>query len=208
MLILYKGFLNRIKFMKNISPEERLLKLIRGEKKAAELFPKEGTAVFSLERVWCSQKTFGIVKWTLFVLLFAACAYFIFCILRPKVYSGRFNSQKLPEESILEEELASGRDVKSIDAYLKDIGDRQIFNKIALEEPSKQADVVKTDAVKDINLLGIISGDNPQAILEDKNTQKTYYLNIGQSIADFVVEDIKDGRVILNYNGAKLELYM
>lgn len=208
MLILYKGFLNRIKFMKNISPEERLLKLIRGEKKAAELFPKEGTAVFPLERVWCSQKTFGIVKWTLFVLLFAACAYFIFCILRPKVYSGRFNSQKLPEESILEEELASGRDVKSIDAYLKDIGDRQIFNKIALEEPSKQADVVKTDAVKDINLLGIISGDNPQAILEDKNTQKTYYLNIGQSIADFVVEDIKDGRVILNYNGAKLELYM
>lgn len=209
MLISYRSLLSRIKFMKNISPEERLLKLIRGERKSADSRTQDGfSSSFVFDRACYSHKTFRAVKWTLFAFLFAACAYFIFCIFKPGFYSGRFNLQELSRERIFEEQLSIGGDLKTVDAYLKDIGNRQIFNNIAPEEPLKQANIIQADVVKDINLLGIISGDNPQAILEDKNTQKTYYLNKGQSISDFVVEDIKEGRVILNYKGQKLELYM
>jgi len=195
--------------MKNISPEERLLKLIRGERKGAGAGQKECLAAsFSLDRAGNSLKTFHIVKWSLFAVFFVSCAYFIFCILNPGRYAANFGLAELSGGQVFEEQSAVDSNLKSIDAYLQDIADRQIFNNSVQEEPLKQSNIIQTDVVKDINLLGIISGDNPQAILEDKNTQKTYYLNKGQSIADFVVEDIKEGKVILNYKGEKLELYM
>ncbi|MCM8789708.1 MAG: hypothetical protein NC916_01615, partial [Candidatus Omnitrophica bacterium] len=67
---------------------------------------------------------------------------------------------------------------------------------------------IDLEATKDLKLLGIIFGDNPQAIIEDAKNQKTYYLNREQSIGDFIVEDIRDGKVILDYQGQKFELYL
>jgi type II secretory pathway component PulC len=66
--------------------------------------------------------------------------------------------------------------------------------------------MVGTELMKEINLLGVISGANPQAVIEDKKSGKTYYVTEGQMIGDFQVEEIGYGKIILNYNGQKFEL--
>ena len=56
------------------------------------------------------------------------------------------------------------------------------------------------------SLSGVIGGENPQAIIEDKKSGRTYFLNRGQYLGDFKIEDILEGRVILEFKGQKLEL--
>ena len=55
-------------------------------------------------------------------------------------------------------------------------------------------------------LLGIITGDEDQAVIEDKSGEKSYFLYKGDSFKDFTVYDIKESRVILDYRGEKIEL--
>lgn len=61
-------------------------------------------------------------------------------------------------------------------------------------------------SIQDLSLMGIISGDNPQAAIQDKKTQKVYYVSKGESVADFLIEDIQDGKIILGYKGQRYEL--
>jgi len=66
--------------------------------------------------------------------------------------------------------------------------------------------IPRQENIANLNLLGIIKGDNTQAIIEDKNLKKTFFLYKGDSIGDLKVYDIKDNVVILDYNGEKIEL--
>lgn len=59
-----------------------------------------------------------------------------------------------------------------------------------------------------IGLVGIVPGDNPQAIVEDKKNQKTYYLIKGQSIDEITVEDIIEDKVVLEYRGKRMTLVL
>jgi type II secretory pathway component PulC len=57
-----------------------------------------------------------------------------------------------------------------------------------------------------LTLTGIVSGEPPQAIIEDTQTQKTYFLVAGQAIEDAVLEQVLENRVILDLHGEKIEL--
>ena len=58
-----------------------------------------------------------------------------------------------------------------------------------------------------LTLTGIIAGDPAQAIIEDSQTKKTYFLTAGQATADgAVLKQILDNRVILDLDGEKIEL--
>jgi len=74
-----------------------------------------------------------------------------------------------------------------------------------IEEPPVKR-ISKEEILGNLNLLGIISGDNNQAIIEDKTLKKTYFLYKGDSFGDLKVYDIKESVVILDYNGEKIEL--
>jgi hypothetical protein len=63
-------------------------------------------------------------------------------------------------------------------------------------------------AAESVGLVGIIAGNNPQAIIEDKKSQKTYYLIKGQTVNDITVEDISEGGVTLEYRGKKITLLL
>ncbi|MFC1508537.1 hypothetical protein ACFL60_02495 [Candidatus Omnitrophota bacterium] len=62
------------------------------------------------------------------------------------------------------------------------------------------------ELAKCFNVLGIIEGENDQAIIEDKETDKTFFLYKGDRFKEFNVFDIKKGRVILDYKGEKVVL--
>ena len=62
------------------------------------------------------------------------------------------------------------------------------------------------DKLKDFTLQGIIAGDKPQAILEDGKNKKSYFLYKGDSVDNIKVEEIQEDKVILTINGERLEL--
>ena len=70
-------------------------------------------------------------------------------------------------------------------------------------DPKKMS---KEEILGSLNLLGIITGENNQAIIEDKNLKKTFFLYKGDSLGELKVYDIKSNMVILEYKGEKIEL--
>lgn len=58
-----------------------------------------------------------------------------------------------------------------------------------------------------LTLLGIIAGNPGQAIIEDSQTKKTYFVSPGQGVVEgAVVDQVLDNRVILDLQGEKIEL--
>jgi type II secretory pathway component PulC len=113
------------------------------------------------------------------------------------------------EEKIAPQEAEPVQEVKPYEFYLEGIKSKQIFSSASRpEETARPASAASADLIKGINLVGIISGDRPQAIIEDKIMQKTYYVAKGQFVGAFQVEDIQEGKVILSYRGERFELYL
>lgn len=55
-------------------------------------------------------------------------------------------------------------------------------------------------------LVGIISGANPQAIIEDTQTQRTIYASKGQLIEGILVESVTEGKVVLFSDGERFDI--
>lgn len=64
------------------------------------------------------------------------------------------------------------------------------------------------EASANLALVGIIPGNSPQAIIEDKKTQKTYYLMKGQTTDDIVLEEIGSDKVTIEYRGKRINLFL
>ena len=58
-----------------------------------------------------------------------------------------------------------------------------------------------------LTLMGIMAGNPGQAIIEDSQTKKTYFVTVGQGVVEgAVVEKILDNRIQLDLAGEKIEL--
>jgi len=58
-----------------------------------------------------------------------------------------------------------------------------------------------------LTLLGIVPGEPSQAIIEDSQTKKTYFVSPGQPIVEgAVLDQVLDNHVILDLQGEKIEL--
>ena len=58
-----------------------------------------------------------------------------------------------------------------------------------------------------LTLMGVIPGNPGQAIIEDSQTKKTYFVTPGQALVEgAVLEQVLDNRVILDLDGEKIEL--
>ena len=78
-----------------------------------------------------------------------------------------------------------------------------------LTEPPKTAgpSTQAKDLAARLTLMGIVAGDPAQAVIEDSQTKKTYFVTTGQAVAEgAVLEQVLDNRVILNLNGEQISL--
>ena len=58
-----------------------------------------------------------------------------------------------------------------------------------------------------LTLMGIVSGTPGEAVIEDSETKKTYFVTTGQVLVEgATLERVLDNRVILDLNGEKIEL--
>ncbi len=90
-------------------------------------------------------------------------------------------------------------------AYAGDIAGKNIFGQPSgqTETPAEQG-----ESPAGYGLVGILSGDEPMAIIEDKKNEKTYRLRKGQAFEEYVVEEILPDKVILDMQGKKTTLYL
>lgn len=64
------------------------------------------------------------------------------------------------------------------------------------------------NAIASLKLLGVIAGNEPQAIIEDSIEQKSYTVGVGDYFKELLVEDIGSGKVTFSYKGARFELFL
>ncbi len=58
-----------------------------------------------------------------------------------------------------------------------------------------------------LSLMGIVAGEPAQAIIEDAQTRKSYFVATGQAVVEgAILEQVLDNRVILDLDGEKIEL--
>jgi len=212
----------------SLSPEEKLLRLIKGEKKQEAAPEPAPQGIIAEEKIVAEaggSKTLSespaasvskarpkpldihklLIVFAGVSIIFSATA-FIYPMLN-------LSKVKLPVV-IKEEQPITTAEVKPKvrpwESYLAGLKSKQIFAAAnAIDTSSSPVSVGNAlDLIKDINLVGIISSEPPQAVIEDKKTQKTYYLSKGQSIGELKVENIQEGKVVLDYLGTKYELYM
>jgi hypothetical protein len=202
------------------SPEDKLLRLIRNPKKTPDSSSakintqKEKVAPIGNKKGSFDPKTrikklkaSLTIRKTCFWLFICSCVYLISALIYPWLGLKNIRLPKSRKRTAIERRISKDS-IKQIDQYLENMGGRSIFSKSPFSATSSTVSAANIDIMKDITLVGIISGDNPQAIIEDKKVKKTYYLGKGQFIGEMQIEDIQEGKVIINYAGQKYELYM
>ncbi|MDO8525268.1 MAG: hypothetical protein Q7S07_02125 [Candidatus Omnitrophota bacterium] len=213
---------------KDVSPEEKLLGLIKKKRKTpvgarADTAEAQNRPVVSVmakadERVSKMLKS-GILKNKFFepsalkamnrylaailgILILYLLADMIFIRPYKDVQALIARSAAVPGEKRLSLNSEKVVPVKDYSAYSNAIPQTMVFGQ------SSPAEEAAGDIAGQIGLVGIITGDSPQAIIEDKKAQKTYYLNKGQSFNGYMVEDILEDRVILACEGKKMSLFL
>lgn len=194
----------------NILPEEKLLNLIRGPRKHIANKPKPKDAhKISLHQFMLRYASFAYIRKIVILFFIVSCMYLIATLIYPSVVLKKVNFSAFLTHSSPELKMEiPGAETKPYEHYLENVKGHQIFISHSTIGKGEAAAPVDADSVKDINLVGIITGENPQAIIVDTKTQKTIYLNKGQSVGRFQVEDILEGKIILDSKEGKFELYL
>jgi len=101
--------------------------------------------------------------------------------------------------------------VKSLSYYLETTRQRNIFGpvkKIVEEDGTTKAGPSSAivQATESLSLVGISWSNDPDVMIEDKKSQKTYFVKRGQAVGTVKVEAIYKDKVILSYQGEEIEL--
>lgn len=202
------------------SPEEKLLRLIRGEKKPKDktlspsdsLSEKEKAVPPSTPRALQPKDGHDYIRF-INIALIAILVIITVVLLSDAI---NFNvrrpvhvTETTPRtaESSAPQPQLQPRNQPSTDTFSNSdaLVSRDLFRPPAVT-PATGIPQASYEKLKDLSLKGIIAGDKPQAIIEDEKNKKSFFLYKGESINDITVEDIQSDRVILRVNGEVLEL--
>lgn len=205
----------------NPPPEEKLLRLIRGK----DPKPAASTAAAASHPMPTAALRFGEVaaqggkrRWpriaavTLSALIGLEAAYLLLQLMRP------FPVVQVPVVPTVPTPPPITSEAGTSPAPLPDMPSlaasaaRPLFappvHVMGSAPPSGAAPsaAVKTLAAR-LSLMGIVAGNPAQAIIEDAQTKKTYFVTVGQMVVDgAVLQSVLDHRVILELEGEKIEL--
>jgi len=209
--------------MRDSSPEERLLKLIRGQKKTSpgpgaknnlpvdaysEIRPPAKSP--QPQRLLRLPALLAYTNPRKLILLgfFVSGIYLLISLIYPLIGLKSVHLPRIVPQEVPQEKIETVQGSKPLEYYLQGPKTKQIFGSASSPDKEMTVNAASSEIIKNIALVGIISGETPQAIIEDKKTQKSYYLKKGQSFGEFQVEDIQEGKIILNYRGQNFELYL
>ena len=191
-------------------PEEKLLRLIRGKApQAAPATAPAGRAASAAVASSASAQLMARVNWSqaativLVAVVIVEAVWVVVQLVRPLPDAAVAVPHGLAPTPVPAPQLEPMPSVAASAA-------RPLFNApadtVAASTRPAMSDSAKLLATR-LTLTGIISSDPPQAIIEDTQTQKTYMVTVGQPLAEgAVLEQVLDNRVILDFDGEKVEL--
>ncbi len=211
---------------KDFSPEERLLRLIKGPKKKKEAPKKEETATqielpeamsqtgkapartasISLPLILKEFNTRALNS-ILIIVFIGLLSYFIYDIYYTTYHKKEPNffvkNGKMPE--VEEEDIL---DIQPYSFYSSTIEGRNIFMPQQVETEAVITGPTLEEVSANLSLIGIIAGARPQAIIDDKKSGKSHFLYEGGSIGKAKVKEILEGSVVMEYQGQTFELVL
>ena len=192
------------------TPEEKLLKLIKGspqppitEKSDNPL--KESPALFS--KAPSHQKLYSIKLIKGGTFFSGGIALILFFALSYQLLSGE-PVLSLPREKLFETPSLQFPSIEpnvseSFEEYSKSFSERNLFKSIGEPPPlmtGPRAEAVSfSDLSRNLYLSGIIFGDRPQAVIEDRSNGQIHYVESGDYIGDLQVIEVGEDRVLLRY---------
>ncbi|MFH1593485.1 MAG: hypothetical protein ABID09_02170 [Candidatus Omnitrophota bacterium] len=207
--------------MRSDSPEDRLLRLIKGkykkkgdtettvpvEEKRSIL--TEATKTLFLNNKIFKPSFFRSANKILAAILILAIIYLVNNFISSP-YKDADTAGSDGDISDVDNDMRAARPVAAgpgdYSKYKKEIIGKELFSVQIEKKPEETAPEI--DVSKRFNLVGIITGDDPQAIIEDTETQKTHYLIKGQSFSGATVLEVGEGKVVLEYGGKEIILIM
>jgi hypothetical protein len=200
---------------KTVSPEERLLRLIRGKGKPAAV-PEAALGAQPLagpaRRAWSRPgRWLGWLNVALITLLALEVAALVAVWLQPPpvLPVARLDARAADPPDATADVLAAIAETPSLAASAS----RPLFHAETVERTGS-APLVSTGPSEDaktmaarLSLIGIVAGESPQAIIEDSQTQKTYFVAKGDTvIGELIVSEVLQNRVVLEFRGETIEL--
>lgn len=101
---------------------------------------------------------------------------------------------------------------KPLSYYLDKVRSRDIFSMVARKKEESSAAAPKgpssriMEATQSLKLVGISWSNDPDAMIEDTRSLRTFFVKRGQMIGEIKVQAIFKDKVILGYDGEEIEL--
>ncbi len=180
----------------------------------ASVFQKK---LSNVERKWLSKiselKYLNIV---LAIVLLSIGGYVIYELSSPEetpLFTKDLELVSVNEGSIPKTEQTNQGDEKPFSYYSDNLDAKDLFRAGSgqseeVEKPKIDEEKIAKEIISNLSLMGIVKGDNPQAIIEDKKGQKSYFLNKGDAIGEATISDIFENKVIIDINGKQYELVL
>lgn len=221
-----------------LTPEEKLLKLIKKKKIRSRLFfiLSENTkntwsklknlkvsCLLKVKRVFSGKTTSikvrGIpilyINRFLIICTGILSLYFIktiFFLTEHRPITRDSFKQSIPP---VEEELtASAAKSRKLSFYLRKTGGKNVFRIIEPARPKVTKSIPKEgpgprERANDLILSGIVSdGERLQAVITDKKKHYTYFVYKGDFVGEFKIEDIFESKIIVSFGEEQLEIHL
>lgn len=219
----------------DISPEERLLAIIKEQDETPDTGPSSASRPASVYAETGKKKKFAYVSEIfkrhflkndlpdsnvlksvnkyLMALLAILTIYLIYDISLARPYKdvrtliGKEDSVKEGAAKEIKKETSSN--IKDYSYYLNEISGKQVFGQlVSMGESPPGVAAVSDDTADNFALAGIVAGGSPQVIVQNKKNEKVYYLNKGDSLDGYIVEEISKNKVVLDHDGKKTTLFL
>jgi len=201
---------------KNLTPEERLLKIIENPgSPAAGVVRRPAGEAGSRENAQAGAFRFfqlpagGLTLRTAVQLAVASAVLSTLFLLYDYVSVSRDSSERL--KKTVSRGAGGGPAVTAAERApaLKELLGPAGKHNIFAVEPDKAESLLSAEtaqAVSTLKLVGILWSERPQAMVEDTKNSKTYLLNDGDSLNDLSVKKIYVDKIVLSKDGKDWEL--
>ena len=208
---------------KDFSPEERLLRLIKKSKKKeatkteeavklpeATSRPAEKSARALSIALPIPLKEFNtrVLNPILIIILVGLILYFAYdlfytsyCAKEVDIFAENGKIPKIESDQDIPE-------IKPYSYYSSIIEGRNVFLPQQIEIETVITGPTVEEISANLSLIGIIAGERPQAIIEDKKSGKSHFLYKGGLVGKAKIVDILKDSVIMGYQGETYELVL
>jgi len=196
------------------SPEEKLLRLIRKkeenkeDQKSSDSKPKGPSRFANVLTTHVMAGIFSVLEKILFTAILAVLGYLFYYGYYIKKDIRNFMTENESQASQVEWKEVAVSQAKPFSHYATQFDKRDIFESPLYKKENEGGKVIApaSELTKNLKLVGIVLSDTAEAIIEDVQSKRTFFLHKGEKINTAVVDEILEGKVILIIDDQRVEL--